>query len=360
MKLTAKLKLSPSEEQRPSLHETLQCANAACNAISELAWSEKTFNKLKLQKRCYYDIRETFGLSAQMTIRALGKVADSYKKDKATKRQFKKHGAFPYDARLLSYDVEQQTVSIRTLAGRQQMAFEAGQHQLDLLQHQQGESDLVFIRGHFYLLATCDVPEEQHRVTDNFLGVDMGIVNLATTHDGERYSGKHLNRVRNRNLRLRRKLQKKGTKSAKRLLKKRSGREKRFAQDVNHCISKAIVEKAKRTGHGIGLEDLTGIRERVRLRKSQRTQLHSWNFADLGHKIIYKAFRKGVPLRLVDPAYTSQQCSCCGHIDKKNRPNQSTFQCTSCGFSAHADVNAAINIGRRASVNAPYAGTLSV
>jgi len=172
-------------------------------------------------------------------------------------------------------------------------------------------------------------------------------VNIATTSDGARHAGKHLNRYRRRALRLRRKLQAKGTKSAKRLLRKRSRREALFAADTNHCIAKSIVAEAQRTSRGIALEDLTGIRARVRLRRPQRVTLHSWAFAQLGQFTAYKAALAGVPVVYVDPAYTSQMCSECGHVDKKNRPDQATFRCTSCGVAAHADVNAARNIASR-------------
>ncbi|WP_245789064.1 RNA-guided endonuclease InsQ/TnpB family protein, partial [Streptosporangium canum] len=107
------------------------------------------------------------------------------------------------------------------------------------------------------------------------------------------------------------------------------------------------VTEATRTGQGIALEDLQGIRDRVRLRKPQRVTLHSWSFHQLGRFIAYKAARAGVALVYVDPAYTSQGCSACGHVDKKNRPDQETFRCTSCGFAEHADVNAARNIAAR-------------
>jgi IS605 OrfB family transposase len=357
MKLTAKVKLNPTEEQHQMLRDTLQRANAACNYISDVAWQEKTFNKLSLQKMCYYDVRDKFELTAQMAIRALGKVADSYKLDKKTKRNFQQHAAFPYDSRILSYRLETQEVNIWTLQGRQRIPFQAGKHQLELLQHQQGESDLALIRGEFYLFAVCDVDSPEPEDVADYMGVDLGIVNIATTDDGERYSGKTVNRVRHRYRRIRSKLQKKGTKSAKRLLKKRSGKEKRFANDVNHCVSKAIVKKAKRTSRGIALEDLTDIRKRVRLRKPQRTQLHSWSFADLGIKMAYKAEMCGVAVVYIDPRNTSRRCSHCGHIDKSNRKTQDKFLCIACGFSAHADVNAAVNIGRRGSVKAPYADT---
>ncbi|MBB4943029.1 IS605 OrfB family transposase [Streptosporangium album] len=177
--------------------------------------------------------------------------------------------------------------------------------------------------------------------------MDLGIANIATTSDGAHHSGKGLNAVRHRHRELRRRLQAKATKSAKRLLKKRRRAEARFAADANHTIAKRIVTEAERTGRGIALEDLQGIRERVRLRKPQRVTLHSWSFRRLGSFIAYKAARAGVAVVHVDPAYTSQECSVCGHVDKKNRPGQATFICTSCGFAEHADVNAARNIAAR-------------
>lgn len=355
MKLTAKIKLCPAEDQCILLHETLQRANAACNHISDVAWEKKQFSQFALHHLCYYEVRAQFELSAQVAVRALGKVADSYKLDKKRKRVFKKHAAFPFDGRVLTYLLDIQQVSIWTLAGRQRIPFQAGQRQLELLQSQKGESDLAFIRGEFYLFATCEIDEPTEADVADYMGVDLGIVNIATTDDGERFAGNTLNRVRHRNRRLRWKLQKKGTKAAKRLLKKLSGRERRFSNDVNHCISKAIVIKAQRTGRGIAIEALNGIRGRVRLRKSQRIQLHSWSFADFETKLKYKAKKYGVPLVSVDPRNTSKGCSKCGCVDKANRPNQATFSCISCGFSLNADINAAINIGRRGSVNAPYA-----
>lgn len=146
---------------------------------------------------------------------------------------------------------------------------------------------------------------------------------------------------RRKNIALRAKLQRKGTKSAKRLLKKRARKEARFVADVNHQISKSIVATAARTGRGISHEDLTGIRERVRLRRPQRSALHSWAFAQLGAFITYKAERAGVGCVAVDPRNSSRECCECGHIDKKNRPNQVTFACRACGVMRNADLNAA-------------------
>ena len=131
------------------------------------------------------------------------------------------------------------------------------------------------------------------------------------------------------NCNLRRRLQAKKTSSARRLLKKRRRKETRFAADVNHQISKSIVAEAQRTGRGIAVEQLTGIRARVRLRKPQRAAVHSWAFAQLGEFLGYKAQAAGVAFVEVDPAYTSQTCHECGWVDKRNRRSQSDFECGS-------------------------------
>src|SRR5262249_22269310 len=144
----------------------------------------------------------------------------------------------------------------------------------------------------------------------------------------------HVNQVRARFSRFRQKLQKKGTKSAKWLLRKRSGRERRFVKDVNHCLSKAIVSTAQGTSRGLALEDLQGIRERAKrtVTKRRRRVLHSWSFFQLRAFIAYKAAWAGVRVIYVNPAYTSQTCSACGHCEKANRRSQAHFLCRSCGF----------------------------
>ncbi|MEU4479321.1 transposase [Micromonospora sp. NPDC023966] len=215
----------------------------------------------------------------------------------------------------------------------------------------------------WFLYATVEVAEADPYDPDGFLGVDMGIANIAYDSDGTRYAGTRLNGYRRRQARLRARLQQKGTKSAKRLLARRNKKEARHAANVNHCIAKAIVTKAARTGRGIAVEKLTGIRDRVRLRKPQRVTLSSWSFHQLGSLLAYKARRAGVPLVEVDPRYTSQTCNGCKHRDKRNRPNQETFLCRSCGVVAHADHNAALNIAERGAedwgaVNRPHAASL--
>ncbi len=354
MKLSLKLKLQTTPEQKQELLDTMVAVNTACNYVSEIAYSEQVYWQVPLHKLCYKDIRERFKLSAQLAVRTIGKVVDSYKINKNQFHTFKPHGAIDYDNRIWSFKSDN-TISIKTTTSRIVIPFVWKNHrQLDL-HNAACNAKLIYHGSVFYFCIVIDVEEEPEIKPKSYIGVDMGIINIATDSTGERFAGNHVNNLRSRHAKLRSKLQAKGTKSAKRLLKKRKRKESRFAKDVNHVISKKIVEKAKRTGQGIAVEELTGIRDRIRVRKSQRRQHHSWGFFDLRSKLEYKAKLAGIPVVAVDPAYTSQMCSHCGYVSKANRPNQSTFSCKSCGFSCHADYNAALNIRGRAVVNQPYA-----
>ncbi|MET7968542.1 transposase [Micromonospora sp. NPDC005305] len=368
MKIVVQVRLFPDVAQKAALRATLDLCNAAADLASAEAFQRRVFAKQSLQRLTYGGLKD-MGLSAQPAIHVARKVAGAYATLKAniragnlgkpgSKRRvkaeskpitFRRDAAQPFDDRCLSWQLTDHTVSIWAVGGRlNKVPFACSDAQLATLTvHRKGESDLVCRDGKWYLYATCDIPEVETKEPDGFLGVDLGIANIATTDDGTRFCGKGLNRVRHRNQRLRAKLQKIGTKSAKRLLKKRSRKEARFAANTNHTIAKRIVTDAERTGRGIALEDLGGIRDRVRLRRPQRVTLHSWTFHQLGTFVVYKAARAGVATVYVDPAYTSQGCSHCEHIAKANRPNQSTFRCTSCGFAEHADVNAARNIAKR-------------
>src|SRR5690242_9949295 len=263
MKLTAAIKLLPNDEQRQYLYQTLERANTACNWISEQAWATQTFNMTRLHHLTYYTVRAEFDLGSQIAVRCIGKVIQAYQKDKKTKRLFKKLGGIAFDSHNLTFRTQKQKVVIWSVGGCLTIPYTAGASQLALLQHQSGESDLIYRKGAFYLYTTCDVPDDTPTEVEGFLGVDLGVKNIAVDSDGHIHSAKHLLNVRHRHRRLRRKLQKKGTKSAKQLLKHLSGKEKRFARDVNHCISKQLVKIAKGTQRGIALEDLKGIRDRV-------------------------------------------------------------------------------------------------
>ncbi len=228
MKLVARVKLLPSPEQAQALQANLKAQNLGRKGSARRARIEST-------PIC-----------------------------------FRAHAAQPFDDRCLSWQMDARTVSIWTVAGRMKnLGFTSSPEQLKLLAEcRQGESDLTCQDGQWYLSATCEVPERvENPDPAGWVGVDLGIVEIATTSTGDRFAGRHLNRQRRQQSQLRAKLQAKNTKSAKRVLKRLRRREARRARDVNHRISKRIVERAERTDHGIVLEDLRGIRGRVRQAK---------------------------------------------------------------------------------------------
>ncbi len=343
------VKLNTSIEHNDALLETMHRFNEACNYIANIAFERKTANKIELQKVVYYDVRERFGLSAQLVIRAIAKVSEAYKRDRTIKPEFRSDGAIVYDQRILSWR-KLEAVSILTISGRQIIPIRIGEYQKVRLDRIRGQADLIYRDGIFYLAVVVEVPEPSKFDAVGVLGVDLGIVNLATDSDGETFSGKQIDDVRERNAELRANLQKAGTKSAKRHLKKLSGRERRFHRDVNHVISKKVVAKAKDTGKAVVLEDLEGIRTSTTVRKAQRSRNHSWAFRQLRSFIEYKAALAGVPVVLVNPRGTSHICPACGHNERGNRPNRDTFRCVKCGFSGCADHIAAINIAARAAI----------
>ncbi|MFG2848175.1 RNA-guided endonuclease InsQ/TnpB family protein [Kitasatospora sp. NPDC048296] len=370
MKIVVRVKLEPSRYQADALAATLRACNRAANHISRVAFEKKEIRRNGLQPLVYRHVKDEYDLGAQAAVRSVKKVCDAYttlranlrvgnlgpkgskRRNKAESKpiSFRDDAAQPFDDRMLSWNTDTRTVSIWTMAGRLKgIGFRCSPGALKMIaDHRQGESDLVVRDGQWYLFATCDIPEPPVSEPADWLGVDLGIVNIATTSDGTVMSGRRLERYRKRMSYLRAKLQAKKTKNAKRRLKAIRRREARFATDANHRISKTLVTTAERTSRGIALEDLTGIRERVKAKHDQRYRLHSWAFAQLGTFVEYKAQRVGVPVVHVNAAYTSRQCSACWHTHKTNRVDQATFACRACGTTMHADVNGSRNIRHRA------------
>ncbi|AKG45106.1 transposase [Streptomyces xiamenensis] len=365
----AQVKLLPaSAYDVDALAATLRACNRAANRASEVAFAKDLKRRDVLQEKVYYALRADFDLGAQPAVRVVKKVCDAYATLRAnlkagnygpegSKRRlkveskpirFREDAAQPFDDRILTWNLDQRTVSIWTLAGRiKGIPFVCSPEAMKLLASCKGESDLVMRDGMFFLIATIDIPEPDPYEPAGWLGVDLGIVNIATTSDGEIMAGRRLNRYRKRHLELRRKLQAKRTKSAKRVLKRIRRREARHSANTNHIIAKKLVATAERTSRGIALEDLGGIRARVTARKDQRARLHSWAFAQLGAFVEYKARRAGVPVVRVDPRNTSRQCSRCWHTHRSNRIDQARFACRSCGVILHADHNGSRNIAHR-------------
>ena len=245
VRLTAKVKLLPTPEQVDHLKQTLETANDACNYISEQAWDTKTFRQFPLHKLAYHDVREKFPLSAQVVVRCISKVSNTYKLDHKTRHIFRPHGAIAFDNRILSWKIHEMTVSIWTIGGRQTIPFAAGMRQMELLLQQRGESDLCLINKEFYLLSVCDVEIPKPIDVEGILGIDLGIVNIASDSDGEQFSGEGVDDNRRKFEHRRKNLQKKQTKPAKRKLRKISGKQARFQSHTNHTISKRLDKSAR-------------------------------------------------------------------------------------------------------------------
>jgi putative transposase len=320
---------APTPEQAEALLEVMRAFNAACNFVSALAWEKRVFNQIALHHLTYRDIRAQFGLPAQLTVRAIAKVADAYKTSKARQAEFRPLGAITYDRRVLRL-LGLSNVSCATLAGRIPVALSIGGYQRNRLAGAiLGETDLVYTpeKNRFSFVFSVKTFAPPLADPDGFLGVDMGVRNVAADSDGALYTAGPIRGLRKRQRKLRRRLQAKGTKAAKRLLRKRRRKEARFQRHENHRISKEIVTAAKGTGRGVAVEDLTHIRSRITACKSQRVVLSAWAFHQLRCFLEYKCADAGIPCVAVDPRNTSRTCPACGCIDKRNRQSQSEFQC---------------------------------
>ena len=313
MKLIAQVKLQVTQEQHFALLDTLQRANRACDALSAWAWEHQTYGQFAIHKARYATVRAEFDLTAQVVVRCISKVADAYKLDKAALRTFKPTGAIAYDDRILRWYAKSREVSLWTTAGRLTIPYSCGERQKGMLRTRQGESDLVFSNGSWFLLATCNLEDAPPITPTGVLGVDFGITEIAVDSEGNFYSGEPIKKIRRAVKRHRSGLQSCGTPSAKRPLCRIRRKQSRFVRDANHVISKKIVAaaliscKAPTRSRGprlrvgtIAVENLEGIRQRVSASKEMRWLLGNWAFLQLKLFVLYKAKRAGVPVVEVD------------------------------------------------------------
>ena len=360
MKLTLKLKLIHAVDQKEELLKLMRLYNQACNYVSEIAFQEQEFRSYPLHHLTYQKIREEFNLPSQYAISVISTVADAYKTEmtKSTKEKrelsqckWKKHSAIALDTRLLSYFPDKKEVTLRSLDKRLKLGLVI--HNQKQFDSRKGEAKLIYNQGKFYLAQTIDIKLEEKKEINDYLGVDLGIVRIASDSDGNYYSGEEIEKKRIKYSNHRQSLKGKKTASSRRRLKKIGNKEARFRKDINHKISKQLVEKAKDTSRGIAMESLQQFFKKETVRKSYRNQRSSWSFYQLRTFVDYKAKLAGIPVILVDPRNTSKMCSKCGYIDDANRKDQAHFVCQFCGFAANADFNASLNIKQRAEVNQP-------
>lgn len=355
MRLVVQIKLLPDADQAVALLSYMRAFNDAANEAACVGFEAGVFSVPSIHKLCYYGLRKTFKVSSQTAVRAIGKASECLSVDKTKCPKFRPNGAIIYDERTFSFKGVDR-VSLLTMGGRILVPYFVSDYFSGLVHKMKGQADLIYRDGKFFLLCTADVPEPPVATVSAFLGVDLGIVNIASDSEGERHTGSDVERHRKRHQRSRTLFQRRGTKSAKRRLKKLSGRQSRYQKQVNHTISKKVVAKAKALGLGIAIEDLKGIRTRCekRFKRKQRSRMSNWSFSHLRLCLTYKARLAGVALVTVNPRDTSRTCSSCGHCDNASRKSQDQFSCTSCGHTDHADHNAAKNVSRLGqSVNLP-------
>jgi IS605 OrfB family transposase len=266
-----------------------------------------------------------------------------------------------------TFTLKGETVSLNTLQGRIRVPMTLGDHQRDILQTgrpRPKEAELVFRRGSWFFNLVVESDEAETVASGPAMGVDVGENTLAASSTGRIWRGEALRHRRDQHLALRRRLQSNGSQSARQTLGQVSGRERRRVKHINHEVSKGIVAEARRMGAAkIVMENLINIRERIRAGRRVRTRLHRWAFRQLQSFVEYKARAVGILVEYVNPAYTSQTCSACGQLGTRRKHR---FEC-SCGFRAHADLNASRNLARigatvvtpRVAVNTPDVGCVA-
>ncbi|MUG94491.1 IS200/IS605 family element transposase accessory protein TnpB [Scytonema sp. UIC 10036] len=348
--ISVKCKIEVPVELRQKIDATLQGFADACNQILEVAKREKCWNTTKLHHLVYKPVREATGLKANHVCQAIRRVIGNAKAVKQV------HAFRPtsinLDLRTFQYIEESQTVSVTLISGRKKFKLSIGNYQLGLLKGQSPTSATLSKtkRGDYYINICIDVPTQPPGKTPKVIGVDLGRRDIATTSTGKSWSGEKIQATRDRYSRVRANVQRKRTRSSRRLLRRLSGREQRFQKWLNHNISKEIVDEAKQNNAAIAFEDLTNIRESLNKKprsKTERRRTNNWAFYQLRLFTEYKAIIAGVPVVLVPPAYTSQTCSRCHHVhpvEGKSFRSGKSFHCGHCSFEADSDWNASLNI----------------
>ncbi|HVB72997.1 MAG TPA: transposase [Ktedonobacteraceae bacterium] len=378
---TIRIQLNPTPEQAALLQQTMQEYTAAFNAVCHLADTQQVSNGVELHRLTYAEQRAATDLPSQLICAARVKATEAVKSVFARRqKQIKKYEALQkqgkatrplrlastphsdqcairYDARSFRFDRQIRMVSLVHVqqAGHTRnraliaVKVPAYYEQYLTAQWQQESADLLSRKGTFWLhmVVSCAQSAILPTAENKTVGIDLGINRLAVTSQPRFFGSKHIKETNNRSFRLRRKLQAKGTKSAKRHLQKVAGRLKRFQADSNHVVAKQIVSSLS-PGDTIAMENLTDIRERVKGRRAQRRAMSNWSFAQLQGFLAYKAAYKSIAVEFVDARYSSQACSRCGHREKRNRVCQSEFSCRKCGYRNNADENAAYNLASRA------------
>jgi IS605 OrfB family transposase len=356
MQRTIRIRLQPSPSQAGALTETSRQFTSAFNQAVRLGWRQGICNATKLHYLVYYPVKTDHPtLVSDLINQARVKTAEALRSAFALRAAGRKvsmpqsNACSPrYNIHTYRVDWESQTVRLSLIGGRQTIRFRVPDYAAKYAGYPVDTADLVAHDGEWWLHIVMTVPAPEVASTDQVVGVDLGINRPAVTSTNLFLGHRRWKAVEGRYFKTIRTLQKKGTKSAKRHLRKLKRRRARFRKDADHVLSKQIVAAAK-PGATIVLENLKDIRKRMRAKRRSQTKrrMHSWPFASLKAKVEYKAEERGCMVVAVDPRHTSQARSRCGHTTRNNRRSQSVFICRQCGYHLNADLNAARNIAAK-------------
>ena len=358
MTVTAKIQISVSGTDRALLDNTISVYRAACNYVSDYIFRTHDLKQFSLNKVLYSDLRERFGLKSQMAQSVFKTVIARYKTILENQKEWIKPSFKKPQYDLVwnrDYSLTQNCFSVNTLAGRVKLPyFTKGMDKyFDHTVYKFGTAKLVNKHGKYFLHIPVTYDIEDANLSDvcNIVGIDRGINFVVATYDSKHksgfVSGKTIKQKRAAYSKLRKELQMRQTPSARRRIKAIGQRENRWMQDVNHCVSKALVESNPKHTLFV-LEDLTGVRNATeRVCTKNRYVSVSWSFYDLEQKLIYKAKQNQSTVIKVNPRYTSQCCPVCGHIEKANRNKKlHLFTCKNCGYKSNDDRIGAMNLYR--------------
>lgn len=358
MTVTAKIQISVNADSKALLDETMSVYSDACNYVSDYVFRTHDLKQFSLNKILYSTLREKFGLKSQMAQSVFKTVIARYKtilenQNEWIQPSFKKP---QYDLVWnRDYSLTQNSFSVNTLNGRVKLPYfsEGMSKYFNHNIYKFGTAKLVNKHGKYFLHIPVTYDIEESNISDicNVVGIDRGINFVVATYDSKHksgfVSGKAIKQKRASYSKLRKELQMRQTPSSRRRLKAIGQRENRWMQDVNHQVSKALVESNPKHTLFV-LEDLSGVRNATeRVRTKDRYVSVSWSFYDLEQKLIYKAKQNQSTVIKVDPRYTSQCCPVCGHIEKGNRNKKiHLFTCKNCGYKSNDDRIGAMNLYR--------------
>lgn len=356
--ITAKIQISAADNDKVLLNETMSVYRDACNYVSDYVFRTHDLKQHSLNKALYATLRSRFGLKSQMAQSVFKTVIARYKTILENQSEwirpfFKKP---QYDLVWnRDYSLTQSCFSVNTLKGRVKLSYFAKgmSKYFDHAVYKFGTAKLVNKHGKYYLHIPVTYDVEESHISDicNIVGIDRGINFVVATYDSKHksgfVSGKAIKQKRAHYSKLRKELQMRKTSSARRRIKAIGSRENRWMQDVNHCVSKALVNNNPKHTLFV-LEDLSGVRSaKERVRTKDRYVTVSWSFYDLEQKLFYKAKQNQSSVIKVNPAYTSQCCPACGHIEKANRNKKiHLFSCKNCGYKSNDDRIGAMNLYR--------------